>query len=740
MVVGPMQATVEAIAEANNEIAGFGQTRTTAVIVPGQAIWPVESAFDWPAAGKVLARGTVYSYTSRSDTALEGITFTDGETVFVGAAIQIPEEQLITDRSKLRSAMDRLRGAMLVDLAEGSDLGVVGSNIGVDRLPTIPDDDLFREIVKALAYNPRGTIFGIELFLNAALGEGNFEIFEDLIEDPNVIKIKLLGGASTSDEFEGKAFLTGFENQDEVTSTTLNISEVVVLNGTVHGVRFKDEDHTSDFRTAKPSVETIVEFIGDAGTQLWFYDGPSEAADVTVIGTGAEDGAIEIADTSAVAVARYVHPARIQPESFAALNVVQLISSSGTLQATGFFQWSGRILDGAFSVSWGVRSIGITGKYRLGLTSSGTSFVTGIFGGTVVLDEDRYYDIELRKFGQGRVQLLVDGEVVQEALYSVFTTATTDTYVSFGSDSTTVNTQIGRIKQAGYYASTPTDYWGGRGIAGAVSSPRTLVTTPDSIFIGGDANDRKTVVIRGGTTLNAEDGLNNGTFVIESGGVVSGSNLTLSGAAQTGGFVESADDKIFNAVDRIFQFPDDLGKSIEIASGPNAGTHTITELLDPDDSTAFTTTGVPPDLDLTDTSRTPKKTNIARVSAANFITETAIAWRLNPDFVVESGLSWEISDVGSVAGVAPTVITLRQSLPVLATPVGTITRVLSVTFSNVLSAQVLLDVTVQNLLVTAGPPRVYSHYPFYLADTLGFIRAYLDIIRKAGAIVKIEGV
>ncbi len=259
-----MQAVADAIAEEQNVLGGFQKTRVTAVIVAGQTIWPVESVFGWPAIGKILARGTVYSYASRSDTALEGVTWTDGETVFVGAVAQIPEEHLLTDVTKLTSAIDLLRAATLVDLAVGGDLDAVGRNVGVNRLPSIPSDDLFREIVKALAYNPRGSIYGIELLLDAAVGAGNYEIIEDLIEEPNKVKIRFLASASASGEFEGKAYLTGSENQAEVLSTTLNISDNVITDGAVHGVRFKDENHESDFRAAKPSVETRSTSFGFA--------------------------------------------------------------------------------------------------------------------------------------------------------------------------------------------------------------------------------------------------------------------------------------------------------------------------------------------------------------------------------------------------------------------------------------------------------------------------------------------
>ena len=85
-------------------------------------------------------------------------------------------------------------------------------------------------------------------------------------------------------------------------------------------------------------------------------------------------------------------------------------------------------------------------------------------------------------------------------------------------------------------------------------------------------------------------------------------------------------------------------------------------------------------------------------------------------------------------------ITLRQAMPTLAASAGTITRVLRVAYSEVLSAQVLLNNTIINDLVSAGPPKVYRYYPFYLSDPGGFIRRYIDLITAAGVIPELTGV
>ena len=200
-----------------------------------------------------------------------------------------------------------------------------------------------------------------------------------------------------------------------------------------------------------------------------------------LVTTDSAVGAIEIRDTSVTDIARYLHSTRIQPESFASFNVVQLVSSVGTLHATRHTQWSAIMFDGAFFMGWGSIDIGTVGRYQIGLISNG-AFVANIFGGPVLLDEDVYYDVEVRKFGTEKVQLLIDGEIVQESLYSVFVGATTSTQFVFGSSNTLVDTVIGRVKQAvtscrrprtiGVVEASPATSWK-RLIASSIRAPVT---------------------------------------------------------------------------------------------------------------------------------------------------------------------------------------------------------------------------------------------------------------------------
>lgn len=721
MTVGPMRGVGDTISESNNEIGGQHRTRLSSVVNQGDTVWAVESVVDWPASGGVVAFGTRYDYAFRSDTSLEGITYEDGDSTIVGAAVDLVVETLVTDVSLDRSAMDALRGAMLVTRASGENLNVVGRNIGVNRIPSVPSDELFRAIIQAMAYNPRGTIYGMELFLDAALGSGNYEIIEDLIEDPNTVKVRLLADASTLLESEGKAFIEGAEFQLPASSTTAPISEAVVTDGVVHSVLLKDENHTSDFRSARPSVERLVEYIGDGGTQLWFYEGPSEFSDVTVL---SNNQGTEIDDSSITNVARYRHPLRIQPESYASVNMVTYMDSSGTwvVSSSSADQWGVSIFDGFRDVGWGTwkRSTGI---FRLSFRNGSTGF-----GDRVELPFDNYYAVEMRKYGQDRVELWIDGSLRISTAYSNFTTASALTSLTIGSSNNTAR-PTGRIKHCGYFAHTDTDYWGGRGAVGAVlaANPQNLdVGAGDAIFVGGDVGKR--VFIRGGAVgTSPGTGSNNGTFEISV--VNSAQNVTLEGEAQSAGFVETGKPDQFNAADRMFQYPDDIGKSVVISGAvapTNNGARTIIRLLDPDDDTDYSAPGVAPDLDAFDT-RHPTKTDKAIVTGGSpYITEAGLSWVLDPIFADETPLDWEVADVGGVSG---TTITLAQALPITS-PLP----VLAITFSKVLSAQLLENILVANTLVSVGPPREYTHYPFYLADPLGFVRTYLELLTAAGVI------
>ena len=156
-----------------------------------------------------------------------------------GLEADLPVLAEIVDLSVTYSAVDTYRRAFVVETAEGEDLSIVGRNVGVAR-PSVLDDIRFRRLVQAIAYAPRGTVYALELALDALLGQGNWEIFEDLtlgsINHPASVYVRRTRAQEL--DLEGKTFMDGSEARPATNSTT-----VVVTNTPrrVVGVRLEDE-------------------------------------------------------------------------------------------------------------------------------------------------------------------------------------------------------------------------------------------------------------------------------------------------------------------------------------------------------------------------------------------------------------------------------------------------------------------------------------------------------------------
>jgi hypothetical protein len=91
---------------------------------------------------------------------------------------------------------------------------------------------------------------------------------------------------------------------------------------------------------------------------------------------------------------------------------------------------------------------------------------------------------------------------------------------------------------------------------------------------------------------------------------------------------------------------------------------------------------------------------------------------LLPQFVTDSGLSFEIVDAGSVVG---STLTLRQAL---ASP-----QLLLLRHTTVPSAGVF------ELGADNNPA---AFFPFYLWDSWGWIRDYLDVVKPAGVQIDVD--
>jgi hypothetical protein len=688
-------------------------TRSSKAVV----VIPVETTLNWDSSGIVAIEGIVYHYTGTTATSFTGVTHIAGGISRPGVFKIHRDEAPVVDLNRSRNAIDLVWRAMLVDYAEEEYLDALGRNHGVSRTPYLTGDDTtFRKVVKALSYNPRGTIYGMELALDALVGAGNYEIAEDLISNPCTVYISLVGSASSTLISKGKAFIKDVESQPATGNTTVDVSRTPIAVGSV---RWKDENLVTVTTAAKPSALDLDEYDGDTGRKEWIFVGTSEANQVTLHPVTTDSGCIEFTTAVDNHDALYMHSTRMRPESSAFVEVVATIPVGINIHAAEPNQAMAFIWDSVKTLAFGLIQIDAA-NFGVGLMDvTGAGGDGTLLAGSTTLAKGTYHTIALHKTAQNDVELHVNGIVVQTATYASFPAKASDPpYIGFGINlDPPTNNPFFRIRQVAIKSKTLTDYWNARASAGqvAAANPTRLNDAGFNDFQTTDVGNA--LSITGGTATNAQGGNNNGRFVVAS--RVSATAVELVGASQTKADLTSNKRVVVPLTGYQFQYPDDLGKEI-VVSGYSA--QVIDKLLSQQSGNHDLETLPGGGASLSTFRET---TNICEVVGTPFTPAVDLDWYIQPVFVNEGpGLDWEMSDAGSFSGAT---LTLRQALPISN---GSYTRVLDILFSDVLSAQVLLDTTIKNLLD--------AYYPFYIADPLGFVRAYLDAITAAGVIPDFE--
>jgi hypothetical protein len=733
----------------------------------------------------------------------------------------------VTDYTRDSSSLDIYRRSFLVETAEGPDLDVVGRNVGVLRPPSLGNDEIFRELIKALAYAPRGTIFALELVLDALLGPGNYEIFEDLtlgsvnhtctvyfrrtdnneldpegktfldgderrpITNPTSVTLGQtplrVGGLRITDENTERLIDFGtdassIDNGETVTtpgagqfSTNIKPGDILeITNGSIAGARgvvriagtattqnlisldaspgplagsplleiganfsnlnWRVVRHVSNFRHYRPSEEVYLEYEGDTGTTIWTYTGSvpaNEAANVIPVNSLTDGRYVALLDPLAAETVAYSHPARIHPESDATFELHMSTNGAALSVAAG----SG--LQVCFQMKDGLRTLGV-GVIHVGGGIQDVGFIdaTGTFigtpGGQIDFTANAWNTFAIRKRGTDKVQLLQNGNVVQEEDYASFPVASTFELI-FGCLSTTLAGAAMLVKQVDWSCSTSKDFWNAFADDGALTgSPSRRIDDIGALglFLVSDVTNERRLRIRDFTVTNAAGGTPRGEWLIES--FINADAVILNGvthaesARTQGPFARriTITDDLF-----AFNYPESKGHQIVIENGPNMGTYTIDKFLDPvsfvDLDTLYPQTAlIMPTVTAASGIPLITHTNIIEVDvdlpdpSSDFIAD----WHIEPVFAVDVGpVPYEIVDAGTVAGA---VLTLRQALPYSAP------FVVSASYSTVLSAQ-LLDGGDSNV---EAPPGTFTFHPFYLADDFGFIRDVLKLCTVAGVI------
>ena len=726
---------------------------------------PVETTLDWDDSGIVALDGIVYHYVNKTATTFDDITHIAGGLSRPGVFKAHRVEASVVDLNRSRSAVDLARRATLVDYAEEEYLDAIGRNHGVLRTRFLSgDDDTFREVVKALSYNPRGTIYGIELLLDALVGADNYELSENLISYPNTVFIELKGDLLQNDIADGRTFLRGSELRPSDSS-----SQVTVLETPIHvtGMRLAPGNRLTNCRIAYPSADYGQPYPGASWVPVWGISGTgvSEGAQITKIGTVSSLGAVLTWDgtttvlassTTGIVLGSWIRLDSdgqwFEVESIIAGVSVEILNPSERTIPTGSTNSSESVgADGSVEFTTvpptdtslyatlprvtsaaieelhllvTVPSSGITDVVlTTGLSiDDGTKFcfvtIQAVAGGFrvgippggmgfapnpyVELSRDDWADIVLRKVDTTWVELYVNNVLIDRVAYSTMAVSIS-TAMTFGHYSALAPTSNKlRVKQCGYKYKDLTNLWG------LYSSGATLVN-PDivqitSAFVSGDVGKQ----LR--TFESASFPINNGSWEIYQ--YDSANQVRVRGFLHIGKADVTAIDRIeVDPNSQLFVYPDDIGKKITLSGSSvgNDGSHTITALIEPGTLTNF---------DDYDTEATNNdiadKTYIAEVSSTLAL-ESSIDWRLDPYFSAASEKA-RIEDAGTVAG---KVLTTR--FPFLPHP-----TVVEVDYSAVLSGQLLFDESVEN--------GTDIYHPFYLTDLIGFLRAYLDEVTAAGVI------
>lgn len=702
---GMLQGLTQAVGEALTDFCGARMTRLTAKAEAGDLSVSVERAYGWGQTGQVQIDGTVYLYGSRTDSTLSDLSCQAVSGTLIGIQEAHALGAPVLDVSRTSSALDQLRAGVFVGTAVGEDLDVLGRNLGVPRDPSVTDDAHYRQIIEAVAYSPRGTLYALELALNAMVGAGNYQIQEGFPGSLNTVQVSLSAQTFLSQQAQGHTYLDGRTALVAASATQPTLPEAFL---SVTSLQLADEAFWLDCRSALPSTGTDSA-SGDSAPLFTFGADPSQAK---LVQMGPSAGGTQIQACPAY----YTRAANLQPETTARAGCIFAIPTNATLGSRDARSFGMRLCDGAYAVGFGV--VGRGGKVGFGLcdarANGSGAFLTDAVGW---FERGEVVEISLEKVGRHTVVLRLGNAVVQTAQIDAFPQTT---QVAFDVGCFGGTNALGIIRFVGLTAHTPTEYLGSQGYMTATVDPQGL-SDPAGLFAPQDTG--RPVRLSGGTALNDAGGTNNGVYVAR---YVSPTKLGLSGpvhaaAAQVS---QGTSGQVYLVgTHGALTYPDDLGKTLVLSGSAagNDGAYTVTAILQ--DGTH---------IDFADyESPIQACSHTCVVAGAEFTAEAGLTWQLNPDLVAETGLTYDLSGTAEVAvSDADTQLTLRQPLPLPQVAY-------SAQATRVYTGQVL-DSDVPCVVQTSeGPPITFNYAPAYAAEPSNYIHVYLQDLLAAGTALQL---
>ena len=687
-----LQALLDALGTTLGSIGGLRMARVTAAASKGDTQVLIERTLGLPPSGAVLIDGVPHHYMATTPIGLTGVYTLQAGAVVMGLSVDVAPRTQVLDLTQSYSSLDALRQTYFMALAQGADLATVGRDLGVSRDPSIARDDVYRAVIKKVAFGPRGTLLGIQGALDAMVGPGNYQLSEDLLNAPCQLKVSLPSALLLGSTRQGKSYLEPVVQaapQQNVFALPTTVVDAIAATASPTAV-------LADCTQALPDAAAGFAVKGTPPTY-----------DMTRASVG-----FYSAGTSLVVFAD-----RADPIDDAQV-YLDLIVPSATPTQTDPRAFCASLTDPLYAVYAGIVPSGAPGSFAVCLANAAGLIVATsaqTFGCDVV------QSLRLQKLSDRAVKVFVGTMLVLQADLSAAFAAPNNAVpgVGVGQALAAANATNVRLLTLQLAVTPRRDVLalGSKVGQTLASSPTTLNTPGSPAFVTADIGKR--VVIAPGGAVNPQGGNNGGVYTLAS---LSGSN----GAILAGPTVSnlSADGAHKGAIaDTLgrFVYPQDLGKGIQFGPGGPTGNYVITDLQGAD----FVTLNQGPFAP----SQNAYVAVCAPVNSSNnigplqsFAAQAGFSGTLAPRFANDNAVDWQMAGASTLQAGS---ITARTSI---ADGVS-----YDIVAHHYASAVVLPNSNPAVVLLNAlSTPPVFNVYPLYVADPLSFVVQTLNNLTAAG--------
>lgn len=505
----------------------------------------------------------------------------------------------VVDWSRNWSQSDALRRATLVEYAEGDDLDRIGRNHGLHRLRGL-SDATYRNVIKSIAYTWRGTVYAIELLLDALYPSGGWEIYESLVENPGEIFITIPGEIGSS--ALGRTYMNA---REDVTATSKYAVAVSDTPTTVESVKVLPVEQT-----------LLMGALPSADSPAWTFVPESSGSEGTYFSIVAP-------------YLKHTHPSGLNGGRYAR-QILELSPDHDwrleaawygeTITTTARFPWNLIVKDGEkeYCLMWSDAEIALG-------QASGTkvsAVVSATFGAA-------WRQVKLMRDGDNIVGL-VDGIPLVTAARSGFA-ADTGQIASFGYVNRGVsNNWTCRWDEVRLYVKDNRNYWNLAREDGSLSVGSDVLTSAAALF--NVFTDIGKLI-----WLEATNGENHGLWQVDA--TPGSTQLTLDGYLwKASGYCDGLfPDRYFTYEDKFIALDAPKDLVISDSGEGNNDTYPVLEVVGPRELK----------LDITG-------------HGADLATESNLSHKFDPGFVTESSIPWTLVDAARFSG---TSLILREALP-----------------------------------------------------------------------------